>query len=245
MEIRDLTPAILAGGLGTRLRDALPGVPKPLAPVVGRPFLTYVLDQLQQAGFRDVLLLTGYLADEIIREFGDRYRDLALRYSTEPFPLGTGGALRAALSVISTPFVLLMNGDSFLDLNLLDLIRFHRQHDSRISLALARVDDVRRFGMVRLDADDRVLEFAEKPPSMTRGWINAGVYVFDRAVVEAIPAATFSALEHDVLPDWVNRGSVFGLRCQGRFIDIGTPESLACAAEFFFQSEREVMPGVH
>ena len=121
----DVTAAILAGGLGTRLRPAVADRPKVLAPVGGRPYLTYLLDQLAGAGVREVVLLTGYAADEVRDALGDRYGRMRLRYSVEPAPLGTAGALRLALPLLAAPAVLLLNGDSYCDA---DLGAFRRSH---------------------------------------------------------------------------------------------------------------------
>lgn len=240
MDTKDLTPAILAGGRGTRLRDALPGVPKALAPVAGRPFVTHLLDQLAGAGFRQAVLLTGHLHDEVVRELGESYRGLRLSYSRERQPLGTGGAIRAALPGIASPRLLVMNGDSFVDQDLSDLPWFHGRREAAVSLVLTRVEDAGRYGRVRLGERGQVVTFEEKIPGGGPGWVNAGVYLFDREALEAVPTDRPVSLEREVLPGWVSRGRVFGLRSAGRFLDIGTPESLAAAGAFFLGVEQGV-----
>lgn len=238
MHTTDITPAILAGGLGTRLRDALPDRPKVLAPVAGRPFVTHLLDQLILAGFREAVLLTGHMHDEVREELGEAYGPLRLSYSRERQPLGTGGAVRAALATIGTSSLLVVNGDSYLDLDFAALVRFHGCRASSVSVALAHVADASRYGSARLGMNGQVVAFQEKAASGGAGWVNAGAYVFRRNVIESIPTDRPVSLERDVLPCWVSRGQVFGLRTEGRFIDIGTPESLARAADFFLGTDQ-------
>ena len=226
----DVTAAILAGGLGTRLRPVVGDRPKVLAPVAGRPCLTYLLDQLAGAGVRKVVLLTGHGAGQVRAALGERYEGMRLVYSAEPAPLGTGGAPRLALAHLTAPMVLLLNGDSYCDV---DLAAFRRSHRAGTSVVLTRVADASRFGRVRLGADDRVVGFEEKGAARGRAWVNAGVYLIDRALIEEVPPARPVSLEHDLLPGWVAGRRVRGYRCSGRFLDIGTPPSYAEAADFF------------
>jgi NDP-sugar pyrophosphorylase family protein len=227
----NLSAAILAGGLGTRLRPVVADRPKVLAEVAGRPFITYLLDQLVSAGLREAVLLTGYRGDQVMEALGERYRGLRLRYSQEEAPLGTGGALRAGLDYLRGEDVLLLNGDSFCDLDLPALGRFHACRGSGVTLALARVLDTSRYGRVRLGMVDQVIDFEEKRHSDGPGWVNAGVYLLSRRLVEALPDRPTS-LERDVLPRWVAAGKVFGYRQEGPLLDIGTPESYALAEAF-------------
>jgi D-glycero-alpha-D-manno-heptose 1-phosphate guanylyltransferase len=232
--------AILAGGLGTRLRSAVPGRPKVLAPVGGRPYLTYVLDQLAEAGVRDAVLLTGYRADEVRATLGTEHAGLRLTYSVEHTPLGTAGAVRQALPLLSSPTVLLLNGDSFCDVDFHAFWEFHGQTNGGASLVLARVADVSRFGQAFPEADGRILRFAEKGMGRVAGWINAGIYLLDRALLGTLPADTPLSLERDLLPKWVGGGRVHGFPGAGRFLDIGTPESYARAGSFFLPAGQPV-----
>jgi NDP-sugar pyrophosphorylase family protein len=229
----DFTAAILAGGLGTRLRPVVADRPKVLAPVGGRPYLTYLLDQLAGAPVREVVLLTGHGADQVRRALGESYAGLRLVYSAEPAPLGTGGALRHALPHLSAPAVLLLNGDSYCDVDLEAFARFHRTGPGGASLVLVRVPDASRFGQVRLGHTGRVLRFEEKGATRGPGWVSAGVYLLDRALVAESPPGRPISLERDLLPQWVARRLVRGFRCGGRFLDIGTPQSYAEAEPFF------------
>jgi NDP-sugar pyrophosphorylase family protein len=237
----DVTAAILAGGLGTRLRSVVADRPKVLAPVGGRPYLTYLLDQLAGASIREVVLLTGDRAAQVREALGETYAGLRLIYSAEPTPLGTAGALRRALPHLSAPAVLLLNGDSYCDVNLDAFRLFHREQGAGVSLVLARVAGASRFGQVRVGRGGRIVRFAEKCEARGAGWINAGVYLLDRGLIEEAPLRRPLSLERDLLPGWVAGGRVCGFQCEGRFLDIGTPESYA-EAEMFFRCASVVAP---
>jgi len=219
------TPAVLlVGGMGTRLRTVLPSTPKPLASLGEASFLHLLLRQLQIQGIRQVIMCTGYLADQIEREFGDgRDWDVSITYSRESQPMGTGGAVKLAQAYIGEAGeVLVMNGDSFTEVDFSDLFQFHRAKRGLISLATVKVDNASRYGTLRVDSNNRVLAFLEKTGSDAPGLINAGVYVFDRAVLDHIPDGA-SSLERDVFPRTIQHG-IYALSTKGVFIDIGTPE---------------------
>jgi NDP-sugar pyrophosphorylase family protein len=240
---QDVSVAILAGGLGTRLRPALADRPKVLAPVAGRPFIGYLLDQLARAGLREVVLLVGYCADQVQAALGEQYAGVQLRYSVEPSPQGTAGAVRLALPLLTRSRLLLLNGDSYCDADLGELLRQHVQSALPVSMTLAQVADSSRFGRVELAQDGRVCQFVEKGREARPGWINAGIYLLDRSLLETMPATVPLALEWDVLPSWVTAGLVRGHCCSGLFLDIGTPESYAGAEAFLrlgaWNSERK------
>lgn len=224
--------AILAGGLGVRLRPALGERPKVLAEVAGRPFLAYLLDQLAEAGLRDVVLCTGWRADAVEHALGSAHSSLRLRYSPETEPLGTAGALRRALPLLEGETVLVMNGDSFCDADLAATWDWHRAVRSRATLLLVEVEDASRYGRVEVDAAGAICRFVEKQPGAGAGWINAGIYWLARARIESIATETPLSLERDVFPGWIGRG-LAGLRTTARFLDIGTPRSYADASAFF------------
>ena len=224
------TAAILAGGLGTRLRPAVADRPKPLARVADRPFIAFLLDQLEAAGVRDVILLTGHRAGQIRDELGDRHGMMHLRYSQESEPLGTAGDVRLALPLIDTESLLLLNGDSFCDIDFDAFARFHTPGTG--SLVLAHVEDGERFGHVQADAEGTIQGFSEKGASHGPAWINAGMYLLPRNLVKMIPPNRAVSLEREVFPRLVREGQLRGFRQEGPFIDIGTPESYAQAEAF-------------
>jgi NDP-sugar pyrophosphorylase family protein len=223
--------AILAGGLGTRLRPAIGERAKVVAPVEGRPWVAFLLDQLAAAGFRDVVLCTGFRSDEVEAALGVRHGPLALRYSRETAPLGTAGALRLALPLLDAPELLVMNGDSFCELDFAAAWAWHRARVSQATLVAVEVDDASRYGRVEIDAEDRVRRFSEKQDGSGAGWINAGIYLLARARVAAIEPARALSLERDVLPGWTGAG-LHAYRTRGRFIDIGTPGAYSAASRF-------------
>ena len=160
-----------------------------LATVAGRPFLAHLLDRLARASVREVVLLTGHAADQVYAAFGDRYGGMRLTYSVEPAPLGTAGAVRHALPLFRSETILLMNGDSYCDGDLAAFRRSHAEAPSAFGMVLTRVADASRYGRVEVAADGRVVRFAEKDPAGPPGWINAGIYLFPRALLEGLEPA--------------------------------------------------------
>lgn len=227
---------ILAGGRGTRLRSVLSDRPKPLAPVGGRPFVTRLLDQVARAGWGPAILCTGYMAERVEESLGHRYAGLDLLYSKETEPLGTAGAVRLALRLIESDRVLVLNGDSFAEVDLTAQLEEHRRSRARATIALVEVEDAGRYGKVQLDGDGWVARFDEKIERAGSGLINAGVYLLSRDVVESIPADRAVSMEREVFPALIGHG-LRGYVAHGRFLDIGTPESLARAESFFREME--------
>jgi len=227
----EVTVAILAGGLGTRLRPSVGDRPKVLAQVNGRPFLANLLDQVVDAGFQEVVMCTGYRAEAVAAAFGATYGPLRLHYSPEPKPMGTGGALRHALPLLNNNTVLVLNGDSYAEANLTDFSERHAQTEARASLFLVWMQEPGRFGQVELSAHGKILSFREKQPNAPAGWINAGIYLLERGLIEAIPVDRPISLEHDCFPAWLDK--LHGVTARSRFLDIGTPESYRQAEEFF------------
>jgi NDP-sugar pyrophosphorylase family protein len=228
---QDIPALILAGGLGTRLRDVLTDRPKALAPVAGRPFIYYLLDQLEEAGTRLVIVCTGYRANQSQEALGPRYGRMTVRYSEEPTPLGTGGALRLALPLILGDQALVLNGDSYVDVPLVEFVAGHQASGFPGSLLLTWVEDASRFGTVETDAAGRLLAFREKQGLAQPGWINAGIYLLARQLIEDLPAEQPVSLERDAFPRWLANG-LGGYARRAPFLDVGTPESFARAEEF-------------
>ncbi len=228
----DITAVILAGGLGTRLQTVVPDQPKVLAQVQGRPFITYLLDQLADAGSKRVVLSTGYRADQIEEALGHSYAKMSLLYSKEDQPLGTAGGLRLALPFLQSDPVLVLNGDSICRADLQEMWRWHVSKKAAATIMLAKVPDVQRYGQVQLDDNDSVIRFEEKGSVSGPGWINAGIYLLPVSMIEKIPAEHFVSLERDIFPKWIGQG-FSGFVTNGSFLDIGTPESYRAASEFF------------
>ncbi len=213
---------VLAGGLGTRLRSVVNDLPKPMAPVRGRPFLSFVLDRLVDAGLQTAILAVGYRYEAIQSHFGESYRGLALRYSVETEPLGTGGAIRLACEKAMGGDIFVMNGDTYVELDLDAMLRAHVDRRRSLTMAICHVPDAARYGALDL-ADDRARGFAEKGRSGP-GWINAGTYLFGQALRELFPPRPAFSFEHDLLARRVDAIRPLAFRSAGPFIDIGTPD---------------------
>jgi len=218
---------VLAGGLGTRLRSVVADRPKAMAEVGGQPFLAHVLDQLAASGFETAILAVGYRAEQIRAHFGVCHRQLQLRYSAEDEPLGTGGAIVAALRNATSNDVFVVNGDTFVDVDHQAMEAAHRDGRSAVTIAVHAVADVERYGALDLDGS-RIRGFLEKG-RRGAGWINAGVYVLARSLLErrALPAR-FS-FESDFLVPRVRELCPLAFITEGMFIDIGVPEDYARA----------------
>ena len=216
--------AILCGGLGTRLQEVHSGCPKGLVPVAGRPFLHYQLDRLAATGVAGVVLCTGHLAAEYEAAFAGGYRGMAVEFSRESTPLGTGGALKLAESFFDHNEVAVLNGDSYCEFDLLKLSDLRSKTKAVAAMALVRQENCDRFGRVE-HKDGIITRFEEKSLTGRSGFINAGVYLLDRSLVAEIPRGRPVSLEKELFPSWIPLGITawdFG----GAFVDIGTPASL-------------------
>jgi D-glycero-alpha-D-manno-heptose 1-phosphate guanylyltransferase len=233
----ELAAVVLAGGMGTRLRSVVADLPKVLAPVAGRPFLPYLLDQIADAGIQRVVLSTGHLAEQFADVIGDRYRNIQLVYAHEEQPLGTGGAIRFACGFTDADQLLVMNGDSYCDADLSLYIDWHADGGNDVSLMLAKVNDTSRYGTVEMDAGGRITAFIEKRPESSSGYINAGVYLFRRAMLEQFPNGP-SSMERDVFPVWLRERTIMGWVTEAEFIDIGIPSDYQRSHEFMARVSR-------
>lgn len=225
---------ILAGGFGTRLQSVVKDVPKPLAPVAGKPFVTYLLDLLVAQGIRRIVLATGYLADVVEQTLGPAWRGVPLAYSVESTPLGTGGAMARAVEHLQGDAFFVLNGDTFLDLNYADFDALAEQQSAQICVALANVPDVGRYGAVKT-LDARVVGFSEKG-GLGQGQINAGVYRIQRSLLNDFPASESFSFEQEVLVPQASMGKVAAFTHTQGFIDIGVPEDYERAQKLFGSS---------
>ncbi len=230
-ELAGLTAAILAGGLGTRLRSVVKDRPKVLAPVMGRPFLAYLLDQLAESGIIHVILCTGYMGEQVMSEFGETYGPLRLEYSEEKMMRGTAGALRLAFPLFQSDPVLVMNGDSICEVNYGALWNWHSARNAKATMLLTEVQDTKRFGRVIVDKEGRITRFEEKDGTSGAGLINAGIYLIRQSMIRTIPPKEPVSLERDIFPEWLGM-DFYGYKSIGRFLDIGTPGSYAASEEF-------------
>lgn len=230
---------ILAGGLGSRLRAVVADRPKPMADVAGRPFITFLLDHLLRYGFRRAILCVGYMGEYVRPVLGDRYGTMELIYSFEQTALGTGGALRNAAALVRADDVLAMNGDSFCDVDLHALSRTHHACQAVATIAVLQRSNRRQSGAVTLDPSGQVIAFESRPSVPTPGLINAGIYVLRRDVLDLMPPDRNVSLEEEIFPALAARRVLFGWQVEGRFIDIGTPESYDAAQAFPDMASRE------
>ena len=218
---------ILAGGLGTRLREAVPHLPKPLAPIHGVAFLDLLLDQIEQAGIVDkIILALGYQSEAIVQHYREKKRSIPIEYSIEETPLGTGGATQKALEKADSSLVFVFNGDSYLSCHLRTMLAHYC--DSFV-MAYTHVTDASRYGKIEIDEKNRVIAFQEKQYATEPGFVNAGIYLFDRKIYDRPLPKSFS-LEKDLLPSLLQEG-IYGFYCDGLFIDIGTKESYGLAQQ--------------
>ena len=216
---------VLAGGEGTRLRPLTLTTPKPVLPLAGRPFLSFMLDWLHGHGVDEAILSLGFLSDAVHAVLGDIQSGMRLRYVHEDEPLGTAGPIRLAADegILADRF-LVLNGDVLTDMDLTAEIGQHERTGAAGTLALIEVDDVSSYGVVSTDDEGKVLEFREKAPGPApTNRINAGAYVIEKSVVDLIPAGRAVSFEREVFPQMVGRG-LYGWAADGYWIDIGTPE---------------------
>ena len=212
---------VLAGGFGTRLRQLVPDLPKPMAPISGRPFLEILLSLLAKKGFHRVILSLGYMPDKVMGHFGNQFAGIELVYEVETTPLGTGGAVRQALTKCCADHVYVMNGDTYLDVEVAEL-EAHWQTNRAPTIVARSVPNTARYGRLAV-ANGRVLAFREKGTEGP-GLINAGCYVFPTTILDNHPCGQVFSLETDFLAKAVTQGRFDLFITRGRFIDIGVPE---------------------
>ncbi|MBL7899611.1 MAG: nucleotidyltransferase family protein [Crocinitomicaceae bacterium] len=214
---------ILAGGLGTRLRSEIGEFPKVLAPVNGKPFLTYVLDYLKKNGIETAVLSVGYKAELIHEQFGDDYQGMKLIYAVEKEPLGTGGGMKLALEKNKAEMFFVLNGDTFFDIDLKQLETFHLLNKSTCTLALKKMKNVDRYGNVELDENGKIKAFSEKK-FREEAVINGGIYCINRGILIHYPVNTPFSFETNYLENKPQAKNIFGKIFDNYFMDIGVPE---------------------
>lgn len=234
--IKNTDVYILCGGLGKRLKSITKNNPKPMVKIGEKPFLDIIIDYLSGFGFRHFILGIGCRA-EVFKKYYKNFKlkDLNIDFCEEKTPLGTGGAVKKAKSLIKSNPFLVLNGDSFCEFNPLDFLKFHQDKKAVVSMLLRKVPSGADYGRVNLDKAGRVIDFNEKDSQASNCLINAGIYVFDKKVFDSMPQNKLFSLELDFFPK-LTRGKCFGYTKSGFFIDIGTPERYLKANKYFLKN---------
>lgn len=223
---------ILAGGLGTRLQSVVSDVPKPMAPVANQPFLNQILKLLPLANINQIILSVGYKYEKIEEYYGIDFKEIPLVYSIEKEPLGTGGGIKLALQKVEMEHCLIVNGDTFFDVDLEQFWQVHNQYQNDITLALKQIENPDRYGTVVLEKN-RIIKFSEKQVGHKQGLINGGLYWFNMKVVAELPQETKFSFESDFLEPKVTKLQMGGYADKGMFIDIGIPSDYERAQSIF------------
>ena len=224
---------LLCGGLGTRLRSVVSDRPKPMADIAGKPFLHYLVKMLSESGVKHLIFALGYMGEQIEAYFqsGEEY-GLSISYSYEDSPLGTGGAIRNALSKVSAENVLVLNADTYFHTDYESLLREQIKNKAAMTIASRKIEDISRYGAILKDESGRILRWNEKMSSdqvetPRPGEINGGIYVMQKSLIEKIPEGKQS-LENDCIPAWLEDGLYLqAIPSDGYFMDIGIPEDYA------------------
>jgi NDP-sugar pyrophosphorylase family protein len=226
---------IQCGGEGTRMRPLTLTIPKPMLPLGYKPFLEHTINYFKGQGIYNFILTISYLGEQIIKYFEDGSRlGVKIEYSIEKEALGTGGAIKNAEKKINSTFATI-NGDVlFGNFQFRDILKFHKEKRAIVTIALAKVDDARRFGLVERDEVGKVINFIEKPKYSVSGWVNAGLYVLEPKIFEYIKPRKFVSLEKDVFPVLVEEGKMYAFPHFGYWIDIGVPSDYEKACKDFF-----------
>lgn len=223
---------ILAGGFGTRLRSVVQNVPKPMAPVAGKPFLDHVLKSLPIANVGKIVLAVGYLHEKVSAYYGASYAGVPIQYSVENDPLGTGGGIAQALEYVTSETAVILNGDTFFDVDYEAFWEVHGLSSGDITLALKQIDLPDRYGTVLLEGK-QVVKFQEKQEGLKTGLINGGVYWVNQGIKEEFPSEKVFSFEADFLEKKCNEMSIGGYISTGLFIDIGIPSDYERAQDIF------------
>lgn len=240
----DIDVVILCGGFGTRLRSVVNDRPKVLAKIGNRTFIDILIDNIKIYGFKNIILCVGYLKDQIKNHFNNNYKDYNIRFSDENTPLGTGGALKNAMSLINSDPFMVMNGDSICKTNYQDFYNFHINKNAILSMVLTKSKMHQDFGNVILDQSQRIIKYQEKENinyikdemgNKDKYLINAGIYLMRKDIFSYMPNNDQFSLEYDFFPKLIDKNNsgdtinsinnkCFGFITECELIDIGTPE---------------------
>lgn len=218
------------------MRPLTQALPKPMLPVGEKPFLEYILERLKEYGITHIVLCVGYRWQKIQKYFRDgRQWGMRIQYSVEETPLGTGGAIKHAASLLEEEFIV-VNGDTYLEIDYHDFLAFYKKVKHPV-IALTEVEHAERYGIVEHDNRHRIISFTEKGKGEGKHWINGGVYLFQKKVLASIPKGKVS-VEREVFPVLAKKGLLSAYLCKGLFVDMGTPESYERAKKLFAKSVR-------
>ena len=223
---------ILAGGRGKRLRPLTDKFSKVLLPVAGKPFLFYQINYFKNQGIDEFILAVGYKKQGIKDWFGNGKRlGVKIIYSKEKRPLDTGGAVKNAENLLKDKDILILNGDSFLELDIKKMLKFHKEKRKPVTIATKRVKNASRYGQVLVNKSSIITKFQEKSKKMRRGFISAGVYIFQKKILRDFPKDKKMSLEREIFPKFINKIAAF--KTKGYFIDVGIPEDYQKADKDF------------
>ena len=211
---------ILCGGLGRRISSVVADVPKPLAAIGGISFLDILLKQIFDQGFQKVILAVGHMGEKIVEKYPN---DSRISFSVEDAPLGTGGAVINALGKIESEHFIVMNGDSYCDIDLFEFYKKHKEAGSLLSIVVAKIDDASDRGSICIGDDSRIISFEEKTSEKSEGLINAGIYAMKKEIAEIAPGKKNFSLEYDLFPAAIE-SFCYGHIVSAEVLDIGTPE---------------------
>jgi len=220
--LNDIPCIVLAGGKGTRLQSVVKDLPKPMAPIGTIPFLVVLMDHLHQKGVNEFILSVGYKKDIIIDYIKSKNFSYTISFSEEDEPLGTGGAISKAILNTNSEYILIVNGDTFFDIDLTEFVTQSMKMDFACSLALYRIKEGNRYGEV-IKEKSTIVKFTEKKPVID-GLINGGIYLLNKSKFAQKPHQTSFSFETEYLEKYVNEEEFIGFEQKGYFIDIGIPE---------------------
>ena len=236
-ELGDIDVLLLCGGFGTRLADVVSDRPKPMAEMNSSPFLDILIDYFGRFGFRRFILCAGYMSDVIKDYYLKKGGQMEFIISEETRPLGTAGTIKNAQKYIKSDTFLVANGDSFCPVDMAGFYEFHRQKNPVMSMVVSELKDTCDCGSVVLDDRQKIIGFQEKKPGA--GFVNAGIYFFEKSVLDLVPENTKCSLEYDIFPKLSNKNA-YGFVSGKELIDIGTPQRYELAQKYFGQ-KREII----
>jgi len=214
---------ILAGGRGKRMRPLTDRIPKVLLPVAGKPFLFHLINFLKNQGIKEFILAVGYKAQKIKNFFGNGKKfGVKIIYSEEKIPLDTAGAIKNAANLIKDKNILVLNGDSFIDIDIKKMLKFHKRKRLPITIAVFKIKNPGRYGQVLINKKNTIIKFEEKNKIANENFINGGAYIFQTKILKDFPKNKKISLERDIFPRFV--GKIAAFKTKGYFIDIGIPQ---------------------